>query len=299
MPFAAALAIEAPLADAELAQAVGQLASRSLLREMELTPKPGLVDQANSGAHRDMDLATFRASLAAISPWFPVFFQQGVAGHRIAARDFLSHLRISGMDCERAMFAATGGVNTHKGSVFSLGLLCAAAGRLFARGEDLESDEVCAEVALMCADLVQSELTAPAAARSAGERLYWQHGLTGARGEAQSGFATARAHGVAPYVRARANGMDEERALLEALLHLMAHNPDTNLVARGGLPGLGWVQTEAMRLLARPSPTTPVRKEQLAVLDQLLVARHLSPGGSADLLAVSWFLVHLETVDRL
>jgi triphosphoribosyl-dephospho-CoA synthase len=294
MSFAATLAVESPRCDAHLAQAVGQLACLALQREMELTPKPGLVDQANAGAHHDMDLATFRASLAAISPWFPVFFQQGVEGHQIDARAFLSQIRRSGLDCERTMLAATGGVNTHKGSVFSLGLLCAAAGRLLARGEALGCEAVCAEVARLCANLVQRELTLPSAAQSAGERLYWQHGLTGARGEAQSGFATARAHGVAPYLQARASGLDEESALLEALLYLMAHNPDTNLVARGGMSGLVWVQTQARRLLTQPAPTINIRKNQLVALDQELIARHLSPGGSADLLAVSWFLAKLD-----
>ncbi|HEY8904825.1 MAG TPA: triphosphoribosyl-dephospho-CoA synthase, partial [Rhodoferax sp.] len=78
MPFAAVLAVESLIGDADMAQAVGQLATLSLQREMELTPKPGLVDQANAGAHRDMDLGTFRASLTAISLWFPAFFQHGV-----------------------------------------------------------------------------------------------------------------------------------------------------------------------------------------------------------------------------
>jgi triphosphoribosyl-dephospho-CoA synthase len=298
MPFAAALAVESPVGDADMAQAVGQLARLSLLREMELTPKPGLVDQANAGAHHDMDLGTFRTSLAAISPWFPAFFQHGVDAYQVEARDFLGQLRVKGLDCERAMLAATGGVNTHKGSVFSLGLLCAAAGRVSARGDALVCDGVAAEVALICADLVQRDMRAPAAARSAGERLYGQYGLKGARGEAQSGFAIARAHGVVPYQRARANGMDEERALLEALLHLMAHNPDTNLVSRGGLPGLRLVQAQALHLLARPSPTTRVRKEQLVAFDRLLIDHHLSPGGSADLLAVSWFLANLDNIGQ-
>jgi triphosphoribosyl-dephospho-CoA synthase len=294
MPFATPLQLERPLSDLDMAQAIGSLASLSLQLEMELTPKPGLVDQANSGAHSDMDLATFRASLAAITPWFALFFRQGKDGCDVAPREFLGQLRASGLDCERAMFAATRGVNTHKGSVFSLGLLCAAGGRLSGRGQALEMQRLCAEVASLCADLVQHELRVPASAQSAGERLYWQHGLSGARGEAQSGFATARAHGVAPYLRARANGFDEERALLEALIHLMAHNPDTNLVSRGGLEALSLVQGQAMCLLARPWPTTTVRKNQLVALDRLLIQQHLSPGGSADLLAVSWFLANLN-----
>ena len=294
MPITAVVMPDTILFDGGVGQAVGQLATQALLREMLLTPKPGLVDQVNSGAHRDMDLATFRASVVAISPWFGRFFERGRAGSAFGASDFLPHIRGAGMACERAMLAATGGVNTHKGSVFAFGLLCAAAGRLTGHGTTLGSESVCAEVAEMCAGLVDRELRAASGARTAGERLYAQHGLTGARGEAQSGFATARRHGVSAYVRARAAGMDDERALLEALLHLMAHNQDTNLVSRGGLPGLALVQRQAASLLDGPSPATKVRKIQLAAFDQLLIAQHLSPGGSADLLAVSWFLANLD-----
>jgi triphosphoribosyl-dephospho-CoA synthase len=193
------------------------------------------------------------------------------------------------------MFAATDGVNTHKGSVFSLGLLCAAAGRLHGRGAVIEREALCAEVARICAGLVERELAAPGVARTAGELLYRQHGLTGARGEAQSGFATARRHGVAPYLHARAQGMSDECALHEALLHLMAHNRDTNLVARGGMAGLSFVQDEARRLLEGLLPPPGVRVAQLVAFDQALIGRNLSPGGSADLLAVSWFLAHLDT----
>jgi triphosphoribosyl-dephospho-CoA synthase len=269
---------------------MARLANAAVVREMRLTPKPGLVDRTNSGAHRDMDLATFRASAAAISPWFSVLFHHGVTQSQLAPTHFLANIRADGMACERAMLRATQGVNTHKGSVFAFGLLCAAGGRLAGRGEVVSSESVCAEVAQLCCGLVSRELCAASSKLTAGERLYAQHGLTGARGEAQSGFATARTYGVPPYQLALALGLGEERALLEALLHLMARNPDTNLVARGGLDGLALVQNHARHLLLGPLPTTPVRKRQLEAFDQLLIERHLSPGGSADLLAVSWFL---------
>lgn len=280
-----------------LGEDVGRLAARSLIRELELTPKPGLVDRVNSGAHHDMGYATFRASVTAIAPWFPEFFYRGIDGAAVAAEDFLPWIRNDGKACERAMLCATGGVNTHKGSVFSFGLLCAAAGRLHGRGDVLEREALCTEVARICTGLVEREFVTPAAARTAGERLYWQHGLRGARGEAQSGFATARAHGVTPYVEARERGWGDERAMYEALLHLMAHNQDTNVVSRGGLAGLAFVQAGARRLLDGPSPPAPLRARQLAVLDAAMIRRNLSPGGSADLLAVTWFLANLGDLD--
>lgn len=294
MPTATAWRLDAAPSVQAQGAAIAHLASLALGREMRLTPKPGLVDQANSGAHRDMNLATFRASAAAISPWFAVFFQKGVRQHQWAPHPFLADIRDDGVACERAMLRATQGVNTHKGSVFAFGLLCAAAGRLFGRGERVASEPVCDEVAALCTGLVERELATAHSAHSAGERLYAELGLTGARGEAQSGFATARTHGVAPYRKALALGLGEERALLEALLNLMAHNMDTNLVARGGPDALVRVQLRARGLLLGPLPSTPVRKRQLEAFDQCLIAQHLSPGGSADLLAVSWFLAELD-----
>lgn len=298
MPTAATLKIDASVgACSATATAVGRLATHALVCEMELTPKPGLVDRANSGAHSDMDLNTFRTSVAAISPWFPGFFEMGYNACSVAAPDFLRHIRSPGIACERAMFAATRSVNTHKGSVFSFGLLCAAAGRVHGRGERLDAEGVCAEVTRMCRGMVARELRTTMSPTTAGESLYVRHGLTGARGEAQSGFATARAHGVQPYLQARADGMDDEAALFEALLHLMANNLDTNLVSRGGIEGLFLVQTEARRLLSEPQPVKQVRVRQLAELDLLLTQHNLSPGGSADLLAVSWFLANLSDLD--
>jgi triphosphoribosyl-dephospho-CoA synthase len=298
MRIATARRLDATSAARAPGVALGRLATLSLLRELYLTPKPGLVDRANSGAHRDMDFGSFRASIAAIAPWFPVFYQRGLDASAVPAADVLPRIRGDGLACERAMFAATDGVNTHKGSVFSFGLLCAAAGRLHGRGDALEREALCAEVARIASGLVERELAAPRAARTAGERLFAQHGVAGARGEAQSGFATARAHGVAAYVRARAQGTTDEQAMHEALLQLMAHNMDTNLVSRGGMDGLGFVQAESRRLLASPNTPAGLRTAQLAAFDQALIARNLSPGGSADLLAVSWFLAHLDDPAR-
>ena len=281
-----------------MAYAVGWLAEEALTRELELTPKPGLVDRANCGAHRDMDIHTLRASIAAIARWFPLFFARGVEGSAVAAAVLLARIRGDGMACEQAMFGATGGVNAHKGAIFSMGLLCAAAGRMHGRGEALRCEALCAEVADMSQGLVERELAAAGPARTAGERLYLTHGLTGARGEAQSGFATARRHGIVAYRSALMKGANEESALREALVSLMAHNGDTNVVSRGGFAGLALVQSEAARLLAGRTPNARVRIGQLRRLDRVLIARNLSPGGSADLLAVSWFLANLEALAR-
>ncbi|ELY2781722.1 triphosphoribosyl-dephospho-CoA synthase CitG [Cronobacter turicensis] len=262
---------------------VPSLAVAALYAELNLTPKPGLVDRANSGAHRDMDHALFVASIGAIAPWLRVFYQQGAQDAGLGESEILRRLRPAGLACEQAMFSATGGVNTHKGSIFSLGLLCAAAGRLAAQGEPLTQTTLCMTVSALTRGLVARELAHGRRAATAGERLYRQFGLTGARGEVESGFATVRRH-VLPFWQ-HAQG---ERGLQQALLRLMAVNPDTNLASRGGLAGLRYVQEYASNLLARGWDDEALRE-----MDRALIARNLSPGGSADLLAVSWLLAAL------
>ncbi len=268
---------------------VAHFAYLALLHEVLLTPKPGLVDRRNNGAHRDMDIGSFIASARAISPWFGRFFRCGHDGREIPATMFLSLIRPEGMVCERAMLRATGGVNTHKGGIFAFGLLCAAAGRLAGGNLPLTRAGLCDEVARMCAGVVD-ELRCPATATTAGESIFRRYGLTGARGEAHSGFATVRRRALPAYDRLSAAGAAPTTALHAALLELLAFNADTNLVARGGLPGLAFMQREAQRLRREGGVHAPGYMTRLAALDDAAIARNLSPGGTADLLAVTWFL---------
>ena len=277
----------------ETGERMGRLAHRALLAEVMLTPKPGLVDRRNNGAHDDMDLNTFVASAGAIASWFPLFFARGVEQSRQAPAEGLAQLRRDGLDCEQAMFAATGGVNTHKGSIFAFGLLCAAAGRLFGQDAPICRDVICAEVAAIC-DGILADLEGVVTPSTAGERLFLHHGLTGARGEAASGFATIRRHALPIFDATLTRTGSEQSALLTAFLRLLAVNPDTNLVARGGLAGLAYVQKRARTLLDEGGVDAPDFLARVQALDDDLIDRRLSPGGSADLLAVTWFLAQLS-----
>lgn len=247
------------------------LAEEALWQELELTPKPGLVDKYNNGAHRDMDHALFVRSIAAITPWFSRFTELGEKHAHLPASEQLRMIRPMGIACEQAMYAATGGVNTHKGGIFALGLLCFAAGRL---GE-VNPQRLCSEVSDICRGLVERELAARSSQATAGERQFHQFGLTGARGEAESGFAT---------VRKALSGWNR-RHLHALLLRLMAVNPDSNLVSRGGMNGLRYVQDYAHDLLENGWD-----EGALIAMDNALITRNLSPGGSADLLSVGWVL---------
>lgn len=191
------------------------------------------------------------------------------------------------------MFRATGGINTHKGSVFSLGLLCTAFGRLQQQGRAIGAEALCAEVAAMCRGLVDRELRRNNAGQTAGQRLFAAHGLSGARGEAEAGFRLV-IDGALPLYRQRlAGGDDEQRALLDSLLWLMAHNDDTNVASRGGLHRLRWLRRRAALLLAQGGSAGEAGLACLRRFDADCIARNLSPGGSADLLIVTRLLAQL------
>ncbi|WP_246696200.1 triphosphoribosyl-dephospho-CoA synthase CitG [Mesorhizobium sp. SARCC-RB16n] len=280
------------------AAAIADYVNRALLTEVMLTPKPGLVDTRNCGAHYDMDINTFLASARAIAPWWPRFLEMGHESAGIAACLSLPLVRPIGLQCEQAMLQATHGINTHKGAIFSFGLLCFAAGRLLTNGFDLTRESMCAEVGGICAGLVDRELRGTPEARTAGERAFLRFGFPGARGEAASGFATVRTAALPVYDGLRFDGVSEEMALLQALLHLLAVNDDTNLVSRGGLAGLGYVRTYATKLLQAGGALAPDGAAKMAAFDDALISRHLSPGGTADLLGLTWFIAQFPAVNE-
>ena len=235
---------------------------RAMLTEVNLSPKPGLVDRINCGAHKDMALEDF---------------------HRSAL----------GMACEGDMFRATAGVNTHKGSIFSLGLLCAAIGRLLQLNQPVTPTTVCSTAASFCRGLTDRELRTNNSQLTAGQRLYQQLGLTGARGEAEAGYPLVINHALPHYLTLLDQGLDPELALLDTLLLLMAINGDTNVASRGGEGGLRWLQREAQTLLQKGGIRTPADLDYLRQFDRECIERNLSPGGSADLLILTWFLAQI------
>lgn len=277
---------------AEQRQSIAWLAAEAMYREVKLTPKPGLVDGENNGAHRDMNIALFMASISAVSPWFPRFFEQGKATAGLPAPQTLLAIRPIGLACEQAMFKATGGINTHKGGIFSLGILCAAAGRLVKANQMLSQRNLCRETKAMCAGLVHQELTKNSSAKTKGEHIFQNHGLSGARGEAENGFYTVRQFGLPQWQKSLREGGSEQDALLRMLLALMAFNPDTNVVSRGGLRGLKYVQRYAKRVLKIKNLSGERLRKALVNMDKALIEKNISPGGSADLLAVGWVLSH-------
>lgn len=274
-------------------QALGALAAKALLYEVCTTPKPGLVDRSNNGSHRDMDVFTFLDSTAALLPYFEEAVRLGMETRDLPAQETFRRLRQAGAAGERAMFRATGGVNTHKGAVFTLGTVCAVAGRLWTAvgfSKDLEVTLVlCGE---MSAQAVQEDFEAirREGAHTTGQRLYLEHGLEGIRGELSRGLPAVAQIGLPTLHRRLEAGDSLEQAGVQVLLALMAQVVDTNLIARGGLEGQQWAMEQAKNLTQGRAAT----QQEAEKLDRALIERNLSPGGCADLLAITYFLEFLS-----
>ncbi|BAI74982.1 triphosphoribosyl-dephospho-CoA synthase (plasmid) [Azospirillum sp. B510] len=272
----------AALSAGPLAATVGRTAVRALYAELALHPKPGLVSPLDSGSHDDMDMGTFLRSLFALRGYFRTIAAAGTEGAGFAT------LRDLGIAAERRMLAATGGINTHRGAVFGIGFLAAAAGWRMRRGLTLRDDALGATVA----DLWGAEIlaAAPRAPDSHGALAVRRHGARGARQEAAAGFPTLFTIALPALERALAEGADAERALVQTLFTLMAELEDTNLLHRGGPAGLAFVRGEARRFLDRGGVFRTRWRAQALTLHRACVARRLSPGGSADMLAAAHFV---------
>lgn len=273
---------------------VSALASKALLDEVCVTPKPGLVDRANSGSHRDMDIFTFTASIAALAPYWGTCFQIGMETAALAPEDTFSALRQAGRQAERTMFAAAGGVNTHKGAVFTLGTICGAAGRLWNAQSPCRTPEtILSECGRMTEAAVRADFAAleHREARTAGERLYLETGMAGIRGEAARGFPSIAETALPALREARAAHIGRNGAGAAALLRLIARGEDTNMISRGGRGGAAEAAEECRRLVesARFPPL-----EDIDALNRRFVENELSPGGCADLLAAAFFLLDWE-----
>lgn len=282
-------AVHPRVAPDAIAERIGRLAVSSLYHEVALHPKPGLVSPVDNGSHRDMTLATFYRSLFALRRYFPAIARAG-----LAHTDFPA-LQALGIEAERAMVRATGGINTHRGAIFNLGLLCAAAGRLVSDGAALAPRAVCSGVAERwgCA-IHQSARTA--CATSHGIQVSRRYRVGGAREEAAAGFPDVVEASLPAYTDVlRATG-DRRRAAVQALFVLIERLDDSNLLWRCGREGLQFARSQASSFLCLGGALAPDWLQRAHAVHRAFVARNLSPGGSADLLAVTLFLHALETL---
>jgi len=259
---------------------IGNLAVRALKLEAGATPKPGLVDRENNGAHKDMDYPMFLASSEVLRQCFEDCAAAGMAG--AGADDY----RAIGLAGEKAMYETTNHVNTHKGLIFSMGILCGALGDLSSRTADFDE----ADVQRLCARLASQLLSKDAAKDTHGLDVLEKTGVSGIRGEALSGFESAFGLGLTTLRESVEEGYDLEPAMVRTLLALMANTEDSNVVHRGGEKGLRFVKEHAAAMFSHVDLRREADMEMVRAFDEICIEKNLSPGGSADLLALTAML---------
>ena len=268
-----------------LAERLADLAVQALVDEADLSPKPGLVDRRGNGAHDDLHLGLMHAS--AQSLW-PAFVAMADAAQRIGdvgqpLRETLGQL---GRDGEAEMLRVTAGVNTHRGAIWALGLLSAAA--------MLESGASAGGIAASAAALARlDDPAAPHNPDSHGARVCRRYGVPGAREQAQHGFPAVIEQGLPQLHASRRAGAGEQNARLDALLAIMSDLTDTCVLHRAGREGLTRMQAGARAVLDAGGCASMAGRRRLRALEGEMLSLRASPGGAADLLAATLFLDRL------
>jgi len=272
--------------NARYAQSIARRAVGCLHTELLLYPKPGLVSPVDNGSHHDMNAATFMRSLFALRHYFAAVGAAGAADAPFAL------LRELGIRAEARMLKATAGINTHRGAIFSLGMLCAALGRVHACGMKADAASVRSILMLCWGEQLAAHAEGGAAASTShGSVAALRHGAGGAREQAALGFPAVFDLAL-PVLRATlAAGRGIEPARIDALFALMAQVADTNVLYRGGAGGAAFVRESASDFLARGGTAAADWRTRAIAIHHAFVARRLSPGGAADLLAATC-LVH-------
>jgi len=253
-------------------------AVEALLDELHLTPKPALVDQRGSGAHLDLNFALMQRSAYSLLPCFQTISDttRQIGAVNQALREALGEI---GREGEAHMLAVTGGINTHRGAIWNLGLLLAASEL------DNHNAETITHIAAKIARI--PDRFAPAST-SHGTVACQRYHTGGARAQAMQGFPHVHA-ALTELHHKRTQGIYETHAQLDALLRIMTTLDDTCVLHRAGLPGLQTMQNGAAAVLNAGGSSTLAGRRELKHLEQHLLHLNASPGGAADLLALNLF----------
>lgn len=272
---------------------IAHLATQALQAELDTTPKPGLVDKDNNGAHRDMDYALMQRSIHTLHPYF---VQLALLGFADTLPSHTS-IRDIGIEAERAMLAATNGVNTHKGALFSMGLAVVAAAheeiKIAANEEQILKERNGGEEVLVSLQTTIKALAAsfPDTSGTHGSKAkLLSKGTTAIKGaldNAREGYEMLFAEWLPFYIERRKER--DAHTLHKTLLRIMCDLDDTNVIYRTDLATAEEVKQEARALLDNFAETA------LKDMDRRYTARNISPGGAADMLSLTIFIGSIQT----
>lgn len=272
---------------------IAHLATQALQAELDTTPKPGLVDKDNNGAHRDMDYVLMQRSINTLHPYFVKLALLGCAD----ALPTHTSIRDIGIEAERAMLSATNGVNTHKGALFSMGLAVVAAAheerKTAANEEQILKERNGGEDVLVS---LQTKIKALAASfpdtngTHGSKAKLLSKGTTAIKGaldNAREGYEMLFAEWLPFYIERRKE--HDAHTLHKTLLRIMCDLDDTNVIYRTDLATAEEVKQEARALLDNFSEAA------LKDMDRHYTTRNISPGGAADMLSLTIFIGSIQT----
>ena len=286
---------------------ISSIAIKSILYEISLSPKPGLVDRFSSGSHTDMDFFTFLNSTSVLSQYFNNFAELGYGYcNKNNFDDVLPKIRVIGLQMENDMFYETNGINTQKGIIFLLGLTIFATSLLISRNEKFSFLRISEIISLVTKNIVNNELKRLSSLKSSkdithGEICHKEFGDKlggGIRYEVEHGLPTVINHSL-PFIKSFTNKKfiiesDLKEIMLRTLLNIMSNNNDTNILYRNGKDKLDKIKSLSKQALSEQKPIS--NNSNYSELMKYCKDEKISPGGSADLLVVTIFLYFVESV---
>lgn len=297
------------LNDEEKLECLAKYAQQAVLYEAVLSPKPGLVDPIDAGSHSDMNIFTFIDSASTLYKGFYNFAKIGYK-HEGTEEMLFHKIRQSGMELEKKMFDETKGINTHKGIIFSMGLFLSAIAYSIGTAKDNQhvndwqassSNHVFDVVKQMTAGIIENDFKNlhRKDILTNGEKLYLKYGFLGIRGEAEQGYPILR-DTVLPVIRQdieRNKYNSKSDLYLDILFLLIANTDDSNIVTRSGIDGLKFAKNKAEDFIIDGGVFQQEADLKIKNINNQFIKRRISPGGSADLLALAIFFSKLERLD--
>lgn len=265
-------------------------AIEAMLCEVAAYPSPGLVSSVSKGAHEDMDYYTFIKSTSVLSKYMVLFAEEGFSNN--SPKDIFSAIRKIGIEAEIEMFKGTKGINTHKGLVFLLGISCAAVAK--AINDKKTFGEIQGIIKEMTKGIVHDELIYMSKVKeiSHGEKLFLKYNVDGIRGEVERGIPLVFDYSLGIFKENKHLKFNDR--LIHTLLCIMMHCEDSNILHRQSMDILKKVQEKATEIINLGGMATKIGQAKIENLDREFIKGNISPGGSADLLAVTMFFSSID-----
>lgn len=274
----------------EISMTISSFAVQAMIYEVSCYPSPGLVSPISSGAHKDMNFFTFIDSTSVLSKYLTLFVQEGLTVK--SNEEIFNNIRKIGVEAEKDMFFKTGGVNTHKGMLFLMGVACAAVGKAIYEKKDFK--QVQSIIKEMTKGIVKSELfiLKENDKLSHGEKLFLKYKTEGVRGEVERGMPTVFDFSLDFY---KQNGdLSINDRLVHTLIGIMQICDDSTIIYRHSPKVLEEVKEKSRDVIKLGGMKTSYGRDRINRLCDEFIKRNINPGGSADLLGVTVFLYLVE-----